>query len=233
MSTPAPASLRFARPVSQARAERSGRAIVAALLDLLRERDYNDITVAELAQQAGLSVGGFYARFASKDALLPVVAEHLLTDCRTALDEAMDAAVAESTEQDPSVGIARIIGAYVNAMVRKFRQHRRALIQVRRHAADGDPRIAVTISEFNTHAHGRLRTLLQERRAAIGHPDPDLGIELGLFMASASAREAVLAGSLRVYRARVDDQRLASEITRSYVAFLDLAASSRSKRRRR
>lgn len=231
MTPPPPAALRFARPVTQARAERSTRAIVAALLDLLRERDYDDIPVAELAQKAGLSVGGFYARFASKDALLPVVAEHLLIDCRTALDDAMDAAVtADGT--DPSTEMAGIIRAYVEAMVRKFRQHRRALIQVRRHAADGDPRIAATISEFNTHAHGRLRTLLQERRAVIGHPDPDLAIELGLFMASAAAREAVLAGSLRVYRARVDDEQLATEITRSYVAFLDVAPAPRPKRRR-
>jgi AcrR family transcriptional regulator len=53
---------------------------MAALLDaldrLLRDRPFESITVLELAQAAGVSTGAFYARFASKEDLLPQLYKH-------------------------------------------------------------------------------------------------------------------------------------------------------------
>ena len=47
---------------------------------LLKKRDFDSITVAELSQSAGYSVGAFYARFRSKDEFFDaLVAYHLET----------------------------------------------------------------------------------------------------------------------------------------------------------
>jgi TetR/AcrR family transcriptional repressor of nem operon len=56
-----------------ARQERKGRthsAILVAATDLLRRRGVAGMVVADVMRQAGLTVGGFYAHFPSKDALV-------------------------------------------------------------------------------------------------------------------------------------------------------------------
>ena len=60
-------------PAYQGRSRASRDKIVAALDDLLREKPFEQLTVAELAKKAGVAVGTVYQRFKNKEALLPVV----------------------------------------------------------------------------------------------------------------------------------------------------------------
>ena len=55
--------------VSRARAEANHQAIEAAASRLFRERGLQAVTVADVMAEAGLTHGGFYAHFPSKDAL--------------------------------------------------------------------------------------------------------------------------------------------------------------------
>lgn len=55
--------------VSKIQAEANHQAIEAAASRLFRERGLNGVTVAEVMAEAGLTHGGFYAHYASKDAL--------------------------------------------------------------------------------------------------------------------------------------------------------------------
>ena len=55
--------------VSKAQAEANHDAIEAAASRLFRERGLHGVTVAEVMADAGLTHGGFYAHYASKDAL--------------------------------------------------------------------------------------------------------------------------------------------------------------------
>jgi TetR/AcrR family transcriptional repressor of nem operon len=55
--------------VSKAQAEANHQAIEAAASRLFRERGLQSVTVAEIMADAGLTHGGFYAHYASKDAL--------------------------------------------------------------------------------------------------------------------------------------------------------------------
>ena len=55
--------------VSKARAEANHQAIEDAASRLFRERGLDGVTVAEVMAEAGLTHGGFYAHYASKDAL--------------------------------------------------------------------------------------------------------------------------------------------------------------------
>ena len=62
--------------VSKAQAEANHQAIEAAASRLFRERGLNDVTVAEVMAEAGLTHGGFYAHYASKDALAASACEN-------------------------------------------------------------------------------------------------------------------------------------------------------------
>jgi AcrR family transcriptional regulator len=75
-------------PYKQGRSKHTYDAMVSAGFKLLEERDFQDISIADLTQEAGYSVGAFYARFRSKDEFFDVlVAQHL--DNRTATQIAL------------------------------------------------------------------------------------------------------------------------------------------------
>jgi len=61
---------------SKAQTEVNHQAIEAAASRLFRERGLNDVTVAEVMAEAGLTHGGFYSHYASKDALAASACEN-------------------------------------------------------------------------------------------------------------------------------------------------------------
>jgi AcrR family transcriptional regulator len=61
--------LRRALPTQQARSRRTRDALLDAARTLLNSRAWNELTVADIVEQAGCSVGAFYSRFPDKEAL--------------------------------------------------------------------------------------------------------------------------------------------------------------------
>ncbi len=215
-----PVASRRSRLVTVARQSRSQSThdtLFGALRSLLARRAFADVTVADIAREAGTSVGGFYARFVSKEALLYLVLEHILDDSQAALDLALD----DRTTAKATVPV--IISRYVTTMVRKFREHRIEFTQAAR-ALQGDAGRAGAerTRRFNDHVHGRFRALVLARRREIKHPNPVLAVNLALFFASAAARDAVLSGNLGAYPIRPDDDELIAEITRAACRYLGI-----------
>ncbi len=66
--------------VSQAQAMENRRRAVAAASQLFRERGVNGISVADLMKSIGLTTGGFYKQFASKEALIAEAAHTAFGD---------------------------------------------------------------------------------------------------------------------------------------------------------
>jgi TetR/AcrR family transcriptional repressor of nem operon len=64
--------------ISSAERARNRHALLDAAMRLFRERGFSDVTIADIAAEAGLTHGAFYTHFASKEAL-----------CAEALEEAM------------------------------------------------------------------------------------------------------------------------------------------------
>lgn len=66
------------RKIRQKRGRKTYDALIASGFKLLEKREFETITIAELAQAAGYSVGAFYARFRSKDEFFEaMIARHL------------------------------------------------------------------------------------------------------------------------------------------------------------
>ena len=55
----------------QERSRETRRKLVASCLELVDRRPFDQVTVADIAKGAGVSVGNFYRRFASKEGILP------------------------------------------------------------------------------------------------------------------------------------------------------------------
>ena len=64
-----------AHPATQQRSRDNRDKIVKAFAELLKEKPFERISVAEIAARAGVAVGTLYRRFKNKDALIPVVFE--------------------------------------------------------------------------------------------------------------------------------------------------------------
>lgn len=65
----------FARPPAQSRSRKTQARLMAALERLLKQKDFDTVGVAELAEEAGVAVGTVYRRFANKEALIPLLFE--------------------------------------------------------------------------------------------------------------------------------------------------------------
>ena len=68
--------------IKQARGRKTYDALIATGFKLLAHREFEAITIAELSQAAGYSVGAFYARFKSKDEYFDALIAHHLSDRR-------------------------------------------------------------------------------------------------------------------------------------------------------
>jgi AcrR family transcriptional regulator len=189
--------------------------LAEAFQALLTERGFERISVADIAARAGTSIGGFYARYGSKDALLLPAAAGLLADAEAALL----AALADRRTAGKPLGF--VVQSYTRVMTIKFTEHRRVLGEVFLNAR-GPARDAIVarVQQFNQTVHGRFRALARARLGEISHPDPELAIEFGLFQASAAAREAILKGVYNTGSRLPPVERLTREIARGWTRYL-------------
>src|SRR5438067_9036571 len=88
--------------VSREQAAQNRERIVEAAAKLFRERGFEGIGVADLMKEAGLTHGGFYGHFSSKDDLIAEASARALTGSL-----ALFSRVAERTPADPLPAIAR------------------------------------------------------------------------------------------------------------------------------
>src|SRR5271166_4559443 len=77
---------------------------------LLARHDHEQISVAQIARAAGISVGAFYQRFPDKDAFLGRVVSHRLSGARERMER----------ELDPERWQRRSTGAVTQAIVKEM-----------------------------------------------------------------------------------------------------------------
>jgi AcrR family transcriptional regulator len=70
--------------IRQKRSQKTYEALIETAFKLLEKREFDDISIAELARKAGYSVGAFYARFKSKDELFDAMVVSHMEDRRAA-----------------------------------------------------------------------------------------------------------------------------------------------------
>jgi AcrR family transcriptional regulator len=192
----------------QDRSRATERRIVDAASQLIGVHGFEALPVAAIARKARVSIGGLYARYADKLALVHAVDERLI--------EEFDAGLARAMDPDRLAGldVAGVIEAYVATMVDYFARRRDLLRQVvLRARSTGDPHFTERVRAFNRRAHGSLSAQLR-------HPDPEAAAAFGVMFVSAAARETVLFGSRKLNLTSVHGRQLVRELVRAYCAYL-------------
>jgi AcrR family transcriptional regulator len=213
----------MAKPV-QARSRATEEKILAALERLLEDKRFEDVAVTELAAEAGVSVGGVYARFGSKDALLTALHARYEAYRTEHLSQAFDPELWR--DADLAARVRGIVGALVTLM-----RERRALLRTfllrywsRPEETEGD--FGVRLQELYDQAVG----LMLDRRDEIGAPDPARAARTALAVVAGAARDMVVMKPAPGPGAvDASDRELVHALTRAALGVL-LAESERSDR---
>ena len=199
----------------QTRSRRTEQRILAATIELLGERPAEQLSIAAIAARAGVSIGGFYARFPSKDALFERLYAGVLGGVVEQARERL------SPAETRGLDARAIVLAYVSLGVRTFRENRILVRQISlRNRTSSDPVLKQRILEFNRTLHDLLRQRLYERLDQMDHASPERAIDVALTSVSGAMREYVLFQDLRPHFAPVKDDVLVEELTDLFCAYL-------------
>jgi AcrR family transcriptional regulator len=207
------------RAPRQPRSRQTEERILRALGELLTEARFEDVSVQQVAGRAGVSVGGFYARFASKDELLlHAMYAGYVRDAVAMAQEAMDPA------RWAGAGIPPIAEAYFALSLRAARDHGLVLREIV-HRTRGNPdsvRDNHAWAAFRQGVHEPFRRLLAERIHQVDHPDPPFALRFAFAACSSALRETILFGHMQPSAGEVDEATLARELARMFCRYLGI-----------
>ena len=162
-----------ANPALQRRSIRSVEKLMTAAEAVLGRDGWMAFTINAVAAEAGISVGGIYRRFASKEQLLRAIKDRVLD--RADADHKEIAASSKAKNLDEAIAhyvSRRIISlrSYSGIMRQIFEGQQRDLVMEER----GRQSINVGIRVF--------RSVISPFRSEIGHTDPELAIDAAFYM---------------------------------------------------
>ena len=173
-------------PPSQARSRETVDRFALAAEALLRTHSFEEIGIQDIVRRAGRPTGSFYARFASKEALLPLLYQRY--------HDGLEALVAERLARVPwaTLDLASTVDAFVELMISVYEERPwliRALALFARTRPEALPRDLV---ERRRAVYEPLMAVLLRHRARIRHPDPEAAVRFVVFLAMSVAREKLL-----------------------------------------
>ena len=134
----------------QERSRATAEKFIAAALELLHERTFKELSVAELARTAGRSVGVFYQRFGSKDDFLDVL-----------LSAYFQESLAWRSTHKATAGPEEIYSSFLRRGFEKLRENRNLWHAALEQAA-ADPQFWSGFGPFREQAVGYTRMAVEE-----------------------------------------------------------------------
>ena len=208
--------LRWIRPPQQKRSrDKLGRMLNAAE-SLLDDKNFDELTISQIARKARVSVGLFYTRFENKDALLSALYEKHMVELRATTSEMLD------PTRWTDVPVEQFIEELVAFMVR-FHRSKRGLLHalVLRHHSRPGGRYEDPVERAKS-AVASVGRFLATRADEIPHPNPRVAGSLGFLFVLGALREKILFGDGVASVLRISDRRLAAELTMAFRSYLGL-----------
>jgi AcrR family transcriptional regulator len=216
---PAPATLSESiAPPKQARSEQTMARLLEAAEALILERGVADVSISEIVQRARSSVGGFYARFRDKRALLRALEDRFLADVTRRLE------ALANTGRWADASLAEIVDTCAGELV-TVTSERRNLIAAFLLRAAGDATLWADGLRFRRRVEERFAELLRGRSNEVSHPEPELAVHLGVQFAFGLVIQRVLTGDVAAAGRVLSDAELRCEITRNFLAYLGAPAA--------
>ena len=190
-------------PAKQARSRQTRERLINAGIALFEQRDFDSITLGELARSAGCSVGAVYHHFADKEGYYEaVIAAQLERLWRTFEEEFR----ADDLEDLPTRAlVARGVG-----FIRQIMAENRGLLRNSFRRALDEPEAWAPIRAFGRAYEDRLADLLAPRRADFAVPDWPAAFAFGMQVVYSTLLNAVLN---RPGPLAIEDDRIVTELS--------------------
>jgi len=215
--------LAFQAPVHD-RAHTTVDELVRATESLLENKPFEDLTIREIVQGAGRTIGSFYARFSSKEALLPYLYARYDQDLEALIDRRI-ARVPWDT-----LTFEQAVEALVEMNVAIYLDRRwliRAMALFARSRPDAIPE---EVRARRKLVIDRSIALLLPHARHITHPDPEQAIRFGFFMLLSTAREKLVFGEAPLARnTNASREALTHELTTALLGYLTCPPRARKR----
>jgi AcrR family transcriptional regulator len=202
-----------ARPAAlQDRSRRSQQDILQAGYALLEEGGVDALTVAAVAERAGMAVGSIYRRFGDKEGLLLAIQRAFTENLQAEITGRMSAERLRIL-RDPAVAIAEAVGAITDS----FQAHE-ALLRVflplgTRHEAVRAEGSRVSL-EGNRHFTEALR------HTPVAHPDPEAALDFAYRLIYATVAHRITQGEFLESNRPLPWTELRSHLQTAAVSYL-------------
>lgn len=208
-------------PATQHRGQETMERFAAAAEDLLRTRTFEEISVQEIVRRAARPIGSFYARFASKEALLPFLYQRYHDDLETLFERRLGRARDGQLDFDASVRV--ITDFFIDCYA-----ERRGLISALTLFARRNPEaLPLDLVPQRRRIYSIPTAILMRHRDRIAHADAEAAIGFGVFLVSCVARERVLFSDMPHARiTAIGREALRVELARALHSYLTCEVSS-------
>jgi AcrR family transcriptional regulator len=157
-------------PPQQARSRAALQRLLASAEHVLVNEGLEKLTIGRVAEYAGVSVGGVYRRFASKDQLIDAVKQALVERLERSVTAALDKA-------EPSLG--GVVDAFATPLAETLNESGRLITAILAGGRSADP------PEQGLRAVTRLRQRFLDAAAPhqeqIRHPDPAVALNIAFW----------------------------------------------------
>jgi AcrR family transcriptional regulator len=173
--------------VAQERGRKAVERLLGAAEKILESRGLEAATVPAIAAGAGMSVGNVYKRFPDKDSLLRTVYQRFFAEALAANEFALDPA------KWKDIPTTEVLSTLVTGMIEGYRSRRtlvRALLLYAQ--THGDAEFRAHAEEMRLQTMGLFERLLRDRRADIGHPNPERAIRFVVMLLAHALENAVM-----------------------------------------
>lgn len=212
MSTPSG----FTEPV-QKRSARTLRRMVEAAGEALETQRFDDLTLADLTRRAGVTVGAFYQRFPSKNALL----EYLEKEAYREIQESA-AILFSSPSPGPPSSTRQLVRTFVSGMAALYQEHRGILRELVQRSRSSEARQRRRM-DMTRDVVGRAVEWILEQGGSVDHPEPRKALSVALLFTSSALRDVVLFGETWAGgEAEGGVEGLVDELVRAAEAYLGL-----------
>jgi len=212
LSGPAGAALGRLRGVTHAqqpRSEATFHALIRAGRKALDQKFFDEMTIGDIARDAGASVGAFYGRFSNKEAFFSAIQEITVADIEEQLKRQL------GRPEVDALSDAKFLAAVATFTVGIFRRHRGLYIASFKHSSTR-PGAWSPIRRLGYKASGLFAAKLAPRLKRLGKPASEREIRIGLQFMNGLLVNAVLndPGPLSL-----DDRKMPAYITRFLCSF--------------
>jgi AcrR family transcriptional regulator len=198
----------------QDRSRRTLDKIVRAVEQLLEVRPFEQMSVADIIRRARCSTGSFYARFPTKDAVLPYLYARYDADLRPRM-----AAKLASVDWS-SLSLRETVELFVSGMVDMYLERRNLLRAVALFVRANPDAIGDDIRQRREAVHDMPARLLGRFAAEIAHDDAMEAARVGFFIVAAAARDKLLFDAPHGSATRLTNAQLKTQLSRTLYAYL-------------